>query len=84
VITKEQLERFHTFKGDQDKWVRSQRDGADTVLNGADWTLIEKLVQRLKLEKNGFATPEYRGETERLLNKSLENAEAKKFAQGMA
>ena len=83
MITKEQLERFNAFKGDMDKWVLSQRDGRDDVLNGSDWTLIDKLVQRLKLEKSGFATMEYRGETERLLNKSLENAEAKKFAQGM-
>jgi hypothetical protein len=83
VITKEQLERFNAFKGDMDKWVLSQRDGRDSVLTGAEWTTIDKLVQRLKLEKSGFATPDYRGETERLLNKSLENAEAKKFALSM-
>ena len=83
VITKEMLERFHAFKGDMDKWVLSQRDGRDEVLTGADWTLIDKLFQRLKLEKTGFATLEYRGETERIMNKSLENAEAKKFAQSM-
>lgn len=83
VITKEQLERFHAFKGDMDKWVLSQRDSRDDVLTGTEWTTIDKLVQRLKLEKNGFATPDYRGETERLMNKSLENADAKKFALGM-
>jgi len=66
-----------------EKWVLSQRDGRDDVLDGADWTLIDKLFQRLKLEKTGFATLEYRGETERLMNKCLENPEAKKFAQGM-
>lgn len=84
MITKEQLERFNAFKGDMDKWALSQRDGRDTVLTGAEWTTIDKLVQRLKLEKNGFATPDYRGETERLMNKTLENAEAKKFALTMA
>ena len=66
-----------------DKWVLSQRDGRDNVLTGAEWSTIDKLVQRLKLEKNGFATPDYRGETQRLMNKSLENAEAKKFALSM-
>jgi hypothetical protein len=83
VITKEMLERFNAFKGDMDKWVRSQKDGRDDVLTGTDWTTIEKLIQRLKLEKNGFATMEYRGETERLLNKTLENSEAKLFALTM-
>lgn len=66
-----------------DKWVLSQRDGRDEVLTGTEWTTIDKLVQRLKLEKNGFATPDYRGETERLMNKTFENGDAKKFALGM-
>jgi hypothetical protein len=83
VITKEQLERFNAFKGDMDKWVLSQRNGRDDILSGPEWNTIDKLLQRLKLEKHGFATPDYRGETERLMNKTLENAEAKKFALGM-
>jgi hypothetical protein len=56
LITKEKLERYGKFKGDVDKWAQSQKDGADPVLNGADWIEIDKLLQRLKIEKNGFAS----------------------------
>jgi hypothetical protein len=83
VITKEKLQRYGKFKGDLDKWVLSQRDGADPVLNGADWNDIDKLMQRLKIEKNGFATQDYRTETQRVMKKLLEGGEAIEMIKGM-
>ena len=83
VITKEKLERYGKFKGDVDKWVLSQKDGADEVLNGADWTEIGKLLQRLKIEKNGFASQDYRTETERILKKTFADGDAVKLARQM-
>ncbi|HKP95626.1 MAG TPA: hypothetical protein VJ385_07705 [Fibrobacteria bacterium] len=75
MITKEKLQRYRKFKGDVDKWAASQKDGPDEVLTGADWTEIDKLAQRLKIEKNGFASRDYRAETERILKKTVEGAE---------
>lgn len=66
-----------------DKWVLSQKDGADAVLSGADWNEIDKLSQRLKIEKNGFASQDYRTETERVLKKNLENGETIKLFREM-
>ncbi|MEO7426839.1 MAG: hypothetical protein ABI036_16755 [Fibrobacteria bacterium] len=76
MITKEKLQQYGKFKGDLDKWVSSQRDGADPVLNGADWNEIDKLIQRLKIEKHGFATQDYRTETQRVIRKTIEGGEA--------
>lgn len=83
MITKEMLERYRKFKGDADKWALSQRDGIDEVLNGTDWNAIDKLVQRLKIEKHGFATQDYRAETERVLKKTVEDGEALRLAREM-
>ncbi|MDB5047568.1 MAG: hypothetical protein JWO30_639 [Fibrobacteres bacterium] len=83
MITKEKLERYKKFKGDVDKWVFSQKDGADEVMNGADWSEIDKLMQRLKIEKNGFASQDYRTETERVMKKTVESGEAIKMAKEM-
>ena len=84
MITKLKLDRFKTFAGDVDKWVQSQKDGRDDVLNGAEWEQIDKVMQRIRLGKQGNATKEYRDETERVLKKTLEDEEAITMAKGMA
>lgn len=83
MINKEQLERYGKFDGDVDKWVASQKRGVDETLNGNDWTLIDKVVQRLKLQKSGFASNDYREETERVLKKTFGDAELIKLARDM-
>jgi hypothetical protein len=75
LINKAQLERYQKFAGDLDKWVASQKKGMDETLTGADWTQIDKAIQRLKLQKSGFASNDYREETERVLLKTFGDAE---------
>jgi hypothetical protein len=83
LINKEQLERYGKFAGDQDKWVASQKREMDETLTGTDWTQIDKVIQRLKLQKSGFASNDYREETERVLRKTFGDAELIKLAREM-
>ena len=83
MINKEQLERYGKFAGDQDKWVASQKREMDETLTGTDWTQIDKVIQRLKLQKSGFASNDYREETERVLRKTFGDAELIKLAREM-
>jgi hypothetical protein len=83
LISKEQLERYGKFDGDLDKWIESQKRGMDETLSGNDWTLIDKVVQRLKLQKSGFASNDYREETERVLKKTFGDIEVIKIAREM-
>jgi hypothetical protein len=71
VITKAQVERYQQFQGDLDKWIDSQKKARDECIAGPDWTLIDKAAQRLKLEKTGFASHEYREETKRVLRRTF-------------
>ncbi len=83
MISKEQLERYKKYDGDQDKWVASQKRGMDETLSGNDWTVIDKVIQRLKLQKTGFASNDYREETERVLLKTFGVPETIQLARTM-
>jgi hypothetical protein len=83
LINREQLDRYGKFAGDLDKWIASQKKGMDEALSGNDWTLIDKVIQRLKLQKSGFASNDYREETERVLLKTFGDAEIIKAARAM-
>jgi hypothetical protein len=84
LITKAKLQRYKDFDGDLDDWVRSQKSGMDDTLTGEDWIQIDKVVQRLKIQKNGSASVDYRNETERLLKKVLVSDELIQLARSMA
>lgn len=83
MISKEQLQRYQKFNGDLDDWVKSQKSGMDETLTGNDWTLIDKVMQRLKLQKTGFASRDYRDETERVLTKTFGDLEVIKMARSL-
>lgn len=83
AISKAQLEKYREFNGDVDDWVRSQKNGLDGVLSGSEWDVIDKLVQRLKIQKNGNASSDYKTETERVLKKTLESEEVIRMAREM-
>ncbi len=83
MITKEKMQRYQDFNGDLDKWVLTQKNGLDEVLSGPEWTTIDKVVQRLRIQKNGNASVDYRNETDRLLKKSLESDEVIEIAKTM-
>lgn len=83
MISKEQLQRYQKYNGDLDDWVKSQRSGMDETLSGAEWTLIAKAMDRLKLQKTGFASRDFRDETERVLTKTFGDAEVIKLARTM-
>ena len=78
------MQRYKEFNGDLDDWVRSQKDGLDSTLTGDEWLQIDKVVQRLKIQRNGSASLDYRTETERLLKKLFETPEVIQLAKGMA
>jgi hypothetical protein len=84
LITKVKMQRYQEFKGDLDDWVSSQKNGLDETLTGDEWSQIEKLVQRLKIQRNGNASIDYKNETERLLLKSLGDSEVIQIAKSMA
>ena len=84
MITIEKMQRYKEFNGDLDEWVRSQRNGLDETLTGDEWLQIDKVVQRLKIQRHGNASLDYKKETERLLLKVLENPEVIQMAKGMA
>jgi hypothetical protein len=45
--------------------------------------LIDKVVQRLRIQRHGNASIDYRNETERLLKKILESPEVVQIARSM-
>ncbi len=77
------MQTYKDFKGDVDGWVKAQIDGLEKNLSGEDWNQIEKVVQRLKIQRNGNASSDYTTETERVLKKTLEG-EAIVIARSMA
>lgn len=77
------MQRYKEFNGDLDDWVRSQKEGLDPTLTGDEWLQIDKIVQRLKIQRNGTASVDYRTETERLLKKVFESSEVILLAKGM-
>jgi hypothetical protein len=77
------MQRYKDFNGDLDDWVRSQKDGLDATLTGDEWLQIDKVVQRLKIQRNGNASLDYRTETERLMKKLFESPEVILLAKGM-
>ena len=77
------MQRYKDFNGDLDDWVRSQKDGLDSTLTGDEWLQIDKVVQRLKIQRHGNASLDYRTETERLMKKLFENPEVILLAKGM-
>ncbi len=83
LITKEKMLRYQEFQGDQDAWVRSQKKGLDETLTGAEWSLIDSIVQRLRLQKRLNPSVDYKNETERLLTVNLGDAEAIGIAREM-
>jgi hypothetical protein len=84
LITKAQMQRYKEFNGDLDNWVRSQKNGIDETLTGEEWLQIDKAVQRLRIQKNGNASLDYRNETERILKKILVSDELIQIARSMA
>lgn len=84
MITKLKIQRYKEFNGELEDWVRSQKEGLDTTLTGDEWLQIDKIVQRLKIQRNGSASMDYRTETERLLKKVFEDPEVILIARGMA
>jgi hypothetical protein len=75
--------RYKEFNGDLDDWVKSQKGGLDQALTGEEWTQIDKVVQRLRIQKGGNASSDYRTETERLLKKVLVEDEVIRIARSM-
>ena len=47
------LEVYESFGGDIDGWARS---GDTSIINDADWHLIDELVQDLNMLKSGLAS----------------------------
>ena len=47
------LEVYDSFHGDIDGWARS---GDTSIINDADWYLIDELLQDLNMLKSGFAS----------------------------
>jgi hypothetical protein len=76
--------KYKEFNGELEGWVHSQKNGLDETLTGDEWNRIDKVVQRLKIQRNGNASSDYRNETERLLKKDLDGAETIQIARSMA
>lgn len=84
MITTEQFERYQKYDGDVEKWVASQKRMRDELLTGADWTVIEKAIQRLQVQKKGFASQDYREETERILVRTFGSPELIEAVRSMS
>jgi len=84
LITKSKMLRYKEFNGVVEDWVVSQKNGLDETLTGDEWNHIEKIVQRLRIQKNGNASIDYKNETERLLKNGFENTEVIQIARGMS
>lgn len=78
------MQKYKEFNGEVDGWVSSQKNGLDETLTGDEWNQIEKIVQRLKIQRNGNASSDYKNETERLLKINMENIEVIQIAKSMA
>jgi hypothetical protein len=78
------MQKYKEFNGNVEDWVRSQKNGLDETLTGDEWNQIEKIVQRLKIQRNGNASMDYKNETERLLKKELEDLDVIQIAKSMA
>ena len=84
MINKLQILRYRKYNGDLSKWVKSQKNGLDEILSGADWSMIDKMIQRLRIQKTGIPSSDYTNETDRVLKKFLESEEVAQIAREMA
>lgn len=83
LITKAKMQKFTEFYGDIDNWVKSQANGLDGTLTGDEWNQIDKVIQRLRLQRGPNASIDYKNETERVMKRSFENEEVMQMARNM-
>ena len=59
MITKEKLKIYQSYKGDIDGWSRFAKGRQKEIFGDSDWSLIEGLIQDIKLVDRGLAANSY-------------------------
>lgn len=59
MITKEKLKIFQEFDGDVDQWVFFGSKREHSIMQDADWSLIESLLQDILIVRRGLASEKY-------------------------
>lgn len=75
MITQEKLRIYKKYDGSIDGWARSGRKKERNLMSDDDFSMIERLIQDLKLIDKGLAAEVYINDFYKRLNDNCDNAE---------
>lgn len=84
AITKEQLEIYRKYGGDENGLSRIGTASEKALMNGVKWERITDLIQCLSLASSGLASEEFKAATERNVEDSCRDSEAASLLRDLA
>jgi hypothetical protein len=76
MITAVGVQIFLKYKGDDDAFSRSATKSEREQLSNNDWHLIDQLLTRIAIVRDGLAANEYSADTDKLLTDHCANPDA--------
>jgi hypothetical protein len=76
MLTLAKIRVYRKYGGDIDGFARAKNQNDYTVITDDEWFLIDSLVQKLFLVKNGKASPEYAERISVEVHQNVEGEEA--------
>jgi hypothetical protein len=83
-ITKEQLEIYRKYGGDEDGLARAGTVQEKVMFGSTDWQRITALVQALALASSPFASDEYKSNTLAAVHRECHDIEAEQVLRSLA
>ncbi len=76
MLTLAKIRVYRKYGGDMDGWARTKNPDDCSLITDDEWLLIDSLVQKLTLVKNGKASPAYAKRISVELHRRVESEEA--------
>ena len=75
MISKEKIAIYNRFKGDIDAWARVGSKSQQSVMEDADWYMIDSLKQDTNLFEKGFASDDFVSALQKRLEENCDSKE---------
>ena len=72
MINKQKIEIFKKYGGDIDGFSRFGKKREKDIFSDEEWSVIDNVLQDLKMIKNGLCSTDYKNKTERTLNQQFD------------
>jgi hypothetical protein len=75
MITKDKVKVYNSFHGDIDGWARMGSKKEKVIMSDNDWSLIDNLLQDIRLVAKGLTSKEFSDTLQRKLIENCDNPE---------